>query len=137
MKPLFALIGLEALQLLSCLNLRNNRLASFSALEPLRSLNSLRALNISYNEIGSHPIDTRRYLFTSPLSHTSDISWNQDEDLPDGVNMENYWEAFMVFKHLDLVQLDIAGNPVADEKFLSFLVKISPALKWLDGQKLH
>ncbi|KAK4747508.1 hypothetical protein SAY87_014094 [Trapa incisa] len=134
---LHSIEGLEALQLLSCLNLRNNKIASFSALEPLRSLKSLRALNISYNEIGSHPVDTRRYLFTSPISHSGDISWKRDEDLPDGVSMENYWEAFIVFKDLDLVQMDIAGNPVADEKFQSFLVKISPALKWLDGQNLH
>ncbi|OWM67706.1 geranylgeranyl transferase type-2 subunit alpha 1 [Punica granatum] len=134
---LHSIQGIEALQLLSCLNLRSNKLTSFSALEPLRSLKCLRALNISYNEIGSHPIDTCRYLVTSPLSHSAEISWNRDEDLPDGVDVENYWEAFLVFKDLDLVQLDIAGNPVADERFQSFLVKITPELTWLDGQKLH
>ncbi|KAE9615201.1 putative leucine-rich repeat domain, L domain-containing protein [Lupinus albus] len=62
--------GLEAMQLLFCLNLSHNKFGSFTALGPLRLLRSLKVLNISYNEIGSHSIDTRRYLCSSPLCHT-------------------------------------------------------------------
>ncbi|KAJ4963754.1 hypothetical protein NE237_023693 [Protea cynaroides] len=55
---LHSIEGLEAMQLLSCLNLSNNKLRSFTALEPLRLLKSLKVLDISYNEIGAHSIDT-------------------------------------------------------------------------------
>ncbi|BBG96145.1 RAB geranylgeranyl transferase alpha subunit 1 [Prunus dulcis] len=109
--------GLEAMQLLSCLNLSVNKFSSFSALGPLRLLKSLKVLNISYNEIGLHTIDTTRYLCSSPLSHTEETSWNCDEMMP-GV--------------LRLMQLDIAGNAIAGENFKSFLVKVVPSLQWLD-----
>ena len=56
------LTGLEAMQLLSCLNLSHNKFGSFTALGPVRLLKSLKVLNISYNELGSHSIDTTRYL---------------------------------------------------------------------------
>ncbi|THG00534.1 hypothetical protein TEA_003730 [Camellia sinensis var. sinensis] len=59
--------GLQAMQLLSCLNLSNNKMGSFSALEPLKLLKSLKVLDISYNEIGAHAVDTRRYLCSSPI----------------------------------------------------------------------
>ncbi|CAL5430532.1 unnamed protein product [Camellia sinensis] len=49
---------LQAMQLLSCLNLSNNKMGSFSALEPLTLLKSLKVLDISYNEIGAHAVDT-------------------------------------------------------------------------------
>ncbi|KAF5939724.1 hypothetical protein HYC85_023983 [Camellia sinensis] len=52
--------GLQAMQLLSCLNLSNNKMGSFSALEPLKLLKSLKVLDIPYNEIGAHAVDTRR-----------------------------------------------------------------------------
>lgn len=133
---IFVGAGLEAMQLLTYLNLKNNKLASFTALEPLRLIRSLKALDISYNEMGAHSIDTTRYLCTSPLNHTKDIAWNRDEDLPDSVDMKSYWEAYLVFKDLKLVQLEVAGNAVADEKFKAFLVKILPEMKWLDGDKL-
>ncbi|KAI5356273.1 hypothetical protein L3X38_009168 [Prunus dulcis] len=129
--------GLEAMQLLSCLNLSVNKFSSFSALGPLRLLKSLKVLNISYNEIGLHTIDTTRYLCSSPLSHTEETSWNCDEMMPGGVSVTNYWEAFMIFKSLRLMQLDIAGNAIAGENFKSFLVKVVPSLQWLDGDKLH
>ncbi|CAL5430551.1 unnamed protein product [Camellia sinensis] len=48
-------------ELLSCLNLSNNKMGSFSALEPLTLLKSLKVLDISYNEIGAHVVDTRSY----------------------------------------------------------------------------
>ncbi|CAL5354746.1 unnamed protein product [Camellia sinensis] len=51
--------GLQAMQLLSCLNLINNKMGCFSALGPLKLLKSLKVLDISYNEIGAHAVDTR------------------------------------------------------------------------------
>ncbi|KAB1203928.1 Geranylgeranyl transferase type-2 subunit alpha [Morella rubra] len=129
--------GLEAMQLLSCLNLSNNRLSSFTALGPLRLLKSLLVLDISFNEIGSHSIDTTRYLCPSPLSHSEEIVQSYDETVTGGVSLTDYWEAFLIFRGLNLSQLDIHGNAVADEKLNSFLVKIVPTLKWLDGGKLH
>ena len=62
------MVGLEAMQFLSCLSLRNNRLSSFTALDPLRKLKSLRVLDISDNQIGEDSINTTRYLCSSPLS---------------------------------------------------------------------
>ncbi|KAF8377389.1 hypothetical protein HHK36_030766 [Tetracentron sinense] len=129
--------GLEAMQLLSCLNLSNNKLHSFTALEPLRLLKSLKVLDISYNEMGAHSIDTRRYLCSSPLSHTVGSDWNVDDCKTDGINMTNYWEAVLIFRGLNLTQLDIVGNAVTDEKFKLLLVKILPTLKWLDGDDVH
>ncbi|ONI36158.1 hypothetical protein PRUPE_1G572700 [Prunus persica] len=68
--------------------------------------------------------------------------------MPRGVSVTNYWEAFLIFffflmkaflifKSLRLMQLDIAGNAIAGENFKSFLVKVVPSLQWLDGDKLH
>ncbi|GAV66847.1 PPTA domain-containing protein/LRR_4 domain-containing protein [Cephalotus follicularis] len=121
--------GLEAMQVLSCLNLSKNKLSSFTALEPLRRMESLRVLDISYNEIGTHSVDTTKYLCSSPLSHSVEIEWNHDE-------IVTVWEAFYLLKGLNLTQLDIVGNAIADEKFKLFLVKFLPALKWLDGKHL-
>lgn len=129
--------GMEAMQLLSCLNLSKNLLCSFTALDPLRQLRSLKVLDISYNEIGAHSIDTRRYLCSSPLCHSSGSAWNIEQFSTDAVNATDYWEAFLVFKHLNLIQLDIAGNAVSDEKLKLLLSELMPSLKWLDGQKLR
>ncbi|XP_012068032.2 geranylgeranyl transferase type-2 subunit alpha 1 isoform X2 [Jatropha curcas] len=123
--------GLEAMQLLSYLCLSKNKLSSFTALEPLRQLNSLKVLDISYNEIGAHSIDTRRYLCSSPLSHSVGSEWKQDKIVIDGLSMTNYWEAFFVLKGLNLTQLDMVGNAIADANFTIFLVKVLPTLKWL------
>ncbi|GMP93144.1 hypothetical protein CsSME_00043101 [Camellia sinensis var. sinensis] len=87
-------------------------MGSFSALEPLKLLKSLKVLDISYNEIGAHTVDTRS-----------------------GVNVTNYWEAFAIFKDSKLTRLDIIV--VAEEEFKLFLVKILHALNWLDGVELH
>ncbi|CAL5430556.1 unnamed protein product [Camellia sinensis] len=95
-------------------NLSNNKMGSFSALEPLKLLKSLKVLDISYNEISAHAVDTRS-----------------------GVNVTNYWEAFAIFKDSKLTQLDNIGNVVAEEEFKLFLVKILRALNWLDGVELH
>ncbi|KAL4283548.1 hypothetical protein GQ457_16G016510 [Hibiscus cannabinus] len=121
--------GLEAMQLLYGLSLGNNKLRSLTALEPLRKLKSLRVLDISYNQIGDHSIDTTRYLCSSPLSHSVGSELND-------VALINYWEAFYMFKDLNLTQLDIVGNTIADEKFKSVLVKIMPLLKRLNGELL-
>lgn len=123
--------GLEAMQLLSCLNLSNNKLSSFSALEPLRFLSSLKVLDISYNEIGAHSIDTTRYLCSSPLSHTVDSDWSSGD-----VQVRKYWEAYLIFRGLKLRQFDVVGNRISDEKFKGFLVKVVHTLKWLDGEEL-
>ncbi|XP_059633620.1 geranylgeranyl transferase type-2 subunit alpha 1 [Cornus florida] len=131
---LHSIEGLEAMQLLSWLNLSNNKLGSFTALEPLRLLTSLKVLDISHNEIGAHSVDTRRYLCSSPLSHTAGSDWNSDEFVISAAKMPNYWEAFFIFKSSKLSQLAIAGNAISDEKFKSFLFKLLPSLKWVDGE---
>lgn len=131
---------MEALQLLCCLNLSNNKVSNFSALEPLKQLKSLNVLDISCNEIGAHSIDTRRYLFTSPVSHhmIGNI-WDDSkkEFAVSDFEMTNYWEAFSVFRGLNLTQLDIKGNPIADENLKLFFCKVLPKLKWMDGENLH
>ncbi|XP_057975886.1 geranylgeranyl transferase type-2 subunit alpha 1 [Malania oleifera] len=130
--------GLEAMQRLTCLNLSNNRISSFLALEPLKLLKSLEVLDISYNEIGAHSIDTRRYLCPSPLSHTVGDDWKLDEkNATSGVDMANYWEALLIFKGMNLKQLDIMGNAIPHGNFKSFVAKILPKLKWLNGQNLY
>ncbi|KAI3726568.1 hypothetical protein L1987_66366 [Smallanthus sonchifolius] len=134
---LHSIEGLEALQLLSCLNLSHNKVGSFMALDPLRFLKSLRVLNISYNEIGAHTVDTRRYLCSSPLSHTFDYDKKFEEFATGDEKVLNCWEAYSVFGGLDIMQLDVVGNAAADERFMLFLVKLLPGLKWLDGEELH
>ncbi|KAF8411360.1 hypothetical protein HHK36_003909 [Tetracentron sinense] len=126
--------GLEGMQLLSCLNLSNNKLSSFTALEPLRLLKSLKVLDISYNELGAHSIDTTRYLCSSPLSHTVGSDWDVDKCETDDVKVTNYWDVVLIFRGLHLTQLDIVGNAISDDKFKLLLAKVLPSLKWLDGE---
>nr|XP_043608584.1 geranylgeranyl transferase type-2 subunit alpha 1-like [Erigeron canadensis] len=133
---LHSIEGLEALQLLSCLNLSHNKLGSFAALNPLRLLKSLKALDISHNEIGAHTVDTRRYLCSSPLSHTLAYDKKFEEFVNGDAKVVNFWEAYSIFGGLSLMQLNIVGNAAADERFLSFLVKLFPGLKWLDDEEL-
>ncbi|KAL2939469.1 Geranylgeranyl transferase type-2 subunit alpha 1 [Bienertia sinuspersici] len=128
--------GLEALQLLSCLNLSNNKIRSFTALDPLRHLKLLKVLNISHNEIGNHSIDSTRYLCASPLSHTITNDWKLDISSVARDQLAKYWEAYLIFRDLALTQLEITGNAVVDDEFSSFLLKILPTLKWLDGRGL-
>ncbi|XP_071722268.1 geranylgeranyl transferase type-2 subunit alpha 1-like [Rutidosis leptorrhynchoides] len=125
--------GLEALQLLCCLNLSYNKIRSLTALEPLRQLKSLKVLDISNNEIGSHPIDTTRHLCSSPLSHSVGTEWKSDGN----VDISNFWESYFIFKGMNLIQLDVSGNAIAYENFKLFLIKVMPELKLLDGEKLH
>ncbi|KAH7678879.1 Protein geranylgeranyltransferase type II protein [Dioscorea alata] len=127
--------GLEALQLLTCLNLANNQLNSFAALEPLRLLSSLRVLDVSFNKIGSYLIDTKRYLCSSPMSHTVDIKEVikefQDTEIAD------YWEVIFIFKELQLTQLNIEGNAVANDNLSLLLKKTIPGLIWLNGDRVQ
>ncbi|XP_073141924.1 geranylgeranyl transferase type-2 subunit alpha 1 [Henckelia pumila] len=123
--------GLEALQLLSCLKLSHNKICSFTALETLRLLKSLKVLDISYNEIGAHSIDTRRYLFSSPLNHALGSDWSG------GIESLDHWDAFFIFKGMSLIQLEIMGNAVVNDQLKAFLVKLMPALKWLDGESCN
>lgn len=123
--------GLEALQLLSCLNLSHNKICSFTALETLRLLKSLKVLDISYNEIGAHSIDTRRYLFSSPLNHALGSDWSSD------IESLDHWDACFIFKGMSLIQLEIIGNAVVNDQLKAFLVNLMPALKWLDGESCN
>ncbi|KAI3891603.1 hypothetical protein MKW92_033745 [Papaver armeniacum] len=82
-------------QLLSCLNLSHNRFRSLTALEPLRLFMSLGVLDISYNEIGLHSIDTTRYLYSSLLSDTVVINCEKAD-----IEGEECSEAVLFFKGL-------------------------------------
>ncbi|XP_071717617.1 geranylgeranyl transferase type-2 subunit alpha 1-like [Rutidosis leptorrhynchoides] len=134
---LHSIEGLEALHLLTCLNLSHNKLGSFTVLDPLRLLKSLRLLDISYNEIGAHIVDTRRYLCLSPLSHTLVYDKDFEDFATDDAKVVNFWEAYSIFRGLKIMQLDIMGNIAVDERFMLFLVKLLPGLQWLDGKKLN
>ncbi|KAI3449765.1 hypothetical protein Pfo_006430 [Paulownia fortunei] len=129
--------GLETLQLLSCLKLSNNRLCSFTALEPLKMLKSLEVLDISYNEIGAHSIDTRRYLCSSPLTHAVGNDWYFEKFANGDPKLKDHWDAYLLFKDLNLIQLELMGNAVVDELLKALLCKLMPALKWFDGEKCH
>lgn len=131
------LTGLEVMQRLSCLSLSNNKICSFTALEPLRRLKSLKVLDISHNEIGSHSIDTTRYLFPSPMSHSEENASSSDNLVTDCSDLTSYWEAYYLFKDLSLTQLDIEGNVICSERFKAFLVKVLPKLCWLDGKQVQ
>ncbi|CAH8277842.1 unnamed protein product [Arabidopsis lyrata] len=123
--------GLEAMQLLCCLNLSHNRIMSFSALDSLRHLKQLRVLDVSHNLIGGeHPVDTTRYLCSSPLSNSGEVG----REVPC-----KYWDAYLVLRDLmKLKQLDIRGNDLifSGEEFSSFVRQVVPKLVWLDGHKL-
>ncbi|AED94733.1 geranylgeranyl transferase alpha subunit-like protein [Arabidopsis thaliana] len=123
--------GLEAMQLLCCLNLSHNRIRSFSALDSLRHLKQLRVLDVSHNHIcGELPVDTTRYLCSSPLSNSGETG----REVPN-----KYQDAYLVLRDLmKLKQLDIRGNDLifAGEEFSSFVRQVVPKLVWLDGHKL-
>ncbi|KAL7163464.1 hypothetical protein ACSBR2_039552 [Camellia fascicularis] len=85
--------GLQAMQLLSCLNLSNNKMGSFCALEPLKLLKSLKVLDISYNEIGAHAVNTR-----------------------------SFWDALTNLNHKDRQGLLPPNSKFLDTSFMVFLV---------------
>lgn len=121
------------MQLLCSLNLSHNRIRSFTALGSLRHLKQLRVLDVSHNHIGGNrPVDTTRYLCSSPLSNSGEVGR--------GVPSE-YWDAYLVLRDLmKLEQLDIRGNDdltaVEEEEFSSFVRQVVPKIVWLDGHKL-
>ena len=82
-------------------------------------------------------MDNTRYICSSPLSHTEETSWKNDEIMNGDVSLTSYWDAFLIFKSMSLTQLAILGNAIAGENFKSFLVKVVHTLEWLDGDKLH
>ncbi|KAL6564466.1 hypothetical protein OROMI_015916 [Orobanche minor] len=134
---LHSIEGLETLQLLSCLKLSHNKLCSFLALEPLKMLKCLKVLDISDNEIGAHSIDTRRYLCASPLTHSVGSDWHFQKFADGDVKLKDHWGAYLLFKDLNLIQLDIMGNAVVDDRLKAFLFKLMPEMKLLDGEKCH
>lgn len=130
--------GLEALQQLVCLNLGNNQISSFTALEPLTKIISLKVLDLSCNEIGTHPIDTTRYICPSPFSHRVEACEAFEECRKKNINVEEFWDAILFFKHVNLVQLCLEGNAVTNKENLrTLVVTLNPSLKWLDGKFVH
>uniref|UniRef100_A0A0A9CQP4 Uncharacterized protein n=1 Tax=Arundo donax TaxID=35708 RepID=A0A0A9CQP4_ARUDO len=130
--------GLEALQQLVCLNVSNNRITSFTALESLTKIISLKVLDLSFNEIGAHSIDTTQYICSSPFSHEVEACEGFEECQKKNINVEEYWAAILFFKSLKLAQLDIKGNAVASrENFRTLVMILVPSLKWLDGECVH
>jgi len=127
--------GLEALQQLVSLNISNNQISSFTALEPLTKIISLKVLDLSFNEIGAHSIDTTRYICSSPFSHKVEACEAFEECRKKSINVEEYWDAILFFETLKLAQLDIKGNAVASkEDFRTLVPMLIPSLKWLDGE---
>ncbi|XP_068642271.1 geranylgeranyl transferase type-2 subunit alpha 1-like [Aristolochia californica] len=129
--------GLEVMQLLTRLNLSNNKICSFSALEPLRLIKSLRVLDISYNEIGLHHIDTARYLCSSPFSHSTEANQKLEEYVSVDIEASDYWEAIWMMEDLNLTQLDVVGNAINMEHFGKLALKAIPTLKWLDDMYIR
>lgn len=130
--------GLEALQQLVCLNISNNQISSFTSLEPLTKIVSLKALDLSFNKIGAHLIDTTRYMCSSPFSHKIERCEAFEECRKKNVNVEDFWDAILFFKSVNLVQLDIKGNAIADkDSFAAVVTTLNPSLKWLDGTCIH
>uniref|UniRef100_A0A0E0AD94 Geranylgeranyl transferase type-2 subunit alpha n=1 Tax=Oryza glumipatula TaxID=40148 RepID=A0A0E0AD94_9ORYZ len=130
--------GLEALQQLVCLNLGNNQISSFTALEPLTKIISLKVLDLSCNEIGTHLIDTTRYICPSPFSHRVEACEAFEECRKKNINVEEFWDAILFFKHVNLVQLCLEGNAVTNKENLrTLVVTLNPSLKWLDGKFVH
>ncbi|RLN22327.1 uncharacterized protein C2845_PM07G23130 [Panicum miliaceum] len=127
--------GLEALQQLVSLNISNNQISSFTALEPLTKIISLKVLDLSFNEIGAHSIDTTRYICSSPFSHKVEACEAFEERRKKSINVEEYWDAILFFTCLKLAQLDIKGNAVASkEDFRTLVTMLIPSLKWLNGE---
>jgi geranylgeranyl transferase type-2 subunit alpha len=126
---------LEALQQLVSLNISNNHITSFTALEPLTKIMFLKVLDLSFNEIGAHSIDTSRYICSSPFSHKIEACEAFEECQEKNINVEEYWDAILFFKSLKLAQLDIEGNAIASkENFRTLVMTLIPSLKWLNGE---
>ncbi|MCO5602557.1 hypothetical protein L7F22_056691 [Adiantum nelumboides] len=126
-----SLEGIEALQLLINLDVSHNLLSSITALRPISFLLKLQALNIKWNEIGSHSVDPHRYRYSTALNNSSK-SISSDRVKYDKGPL--YWEVLEVFSHMKLRQLDMHGNPVSTTEFFRRqLIQALPSLVWLDG----
>jgi geranylgeranyl transferase type-2 subunit alpha len=129
--------GLEAFQQLACLKISNNQISSFTSLEPLTKIISLKALDLSFNQIGAHAIDTTRYICSSPFSHKGEPCEAFEACRKKNIDVDEFWDVILFFKSIKLVQLDIKGNAVADkDDFRTLVTTVSP-LKWLDGTCVH
>ncbi|AQK66082.1 Geranylgeranyl transferase type-2 subunit alpha 1 [Zea mays] len=130
--------GLEALQHLVFLNISNNQISGFTALESLTKIISLKVLDLSFNKIGAHSIDTTRYICSSPFSHKMEASEAFEAYQKVNINVEEYWDAILFFRSLKLAQLDIKGNAVASkENFRTIVMMLIPCLKWFDGEDVN
>lgn len=116
--------GLEALQVLVNLNLSHNRIGSVTALAPLRELPLLKDVDVSFNQIGDHTVDTCRVLCSSKLT-------NAASPTPDYLEVGERWETKTVFGGLRWRTLNIAGNSAAED--VQFVNSLS---RTLDGTKL-
>lgn len=117
------------------LNISNNQISSFTALEPLTKIMFLKVLDLSFNEIGAHSIDTTRYICSSPFSHKIEACEAFEQCQKKNISVEEYWDAILFFKSLKLKQLDIEGNAIASkENFRTLVMELIPSLKWFDGE---
>lgn len=83
-------------------------------------------------------IDTTRYMCSSPFSHKIERCEAFEECRKKNVNVEDFWDAILFFKSVNLVQLDIKGNAIADkDSFAAVVTTLNPSLKWLDGTCIH
>ncbi|CAM6126525.1 unnamed protein product [Calypogeia fissa] len=128
--------GLEAMQLLESLDVSHNLITSVTALAPLRLNPHLRFLNVSHNEIGSHPVDSSRYSFPSVLTNQKLSSLAEGELHHEEIG-EEQWEVQVVFGGLKLTVLEVFGNVAASSKsFKEALLKALPSLELLNGEQI-
>ena len=123
---LYFVAGLEALRVLVNLDLSHNRIVSVTALAPLRGLPLLQNVDVSFNQIGDHTVDTCRLLCSSKLSNSS-VASSMEWPLRDG----KYWEIRAVFEGLGWRELNIGGNSAAEDA--QFVETLNGAL---DGTRL-
>lgn len=87
--------------------------------------------------IGSHAVDTTRYLCLSPLSHTLDPKQLTEEYEKENANVQSYWEAILFLRVMRLTQFDVKGNAVVNQNFRALAIELLPTLKWLDGERVR
>ncbi|KAL5226129.1 hypothetical protein ABZP36_012768, partial [Zizania latifolia] len=114
--------------------LERQQQSDHTALKPLTEIISLKVLDLSFNEIGTHSINTTRYICPSPFSHKVEACEAFEECQKKNINAEQFWDAILFFKHVNLVQLGVEGNAIASmENFRTLVVTLNPSIKWLDG----